>query len=245
MAKITLKNCQIYLGGYDLTSDSNMASLDAGKDEVENTTFGSTTRTYQADALRTVGAAAEGYANYGGSEAGIFSMLASQIPASFIPQGGTEGNVAYFFNSNTGSFSPLGGSVGDMAPYTLDLTAANRLVRGNLLAKVANATSTGATTGQQLGAVTATQKVYAALHVFNLAGTAPTLDVVIQSDDNSGFTSAAGQITFAQITGDGSVGYEYATTAGAITDDYWRVSYTLGGVVTDCDFAVVIGIQNS
>lgn len=244
MSKITLKNCQIYLGGYNLTGDSNNASIDAGKDEVENTTFGSSTHTFQADGLRTTGAAAEGYANYGESEAGINSMLASVIPASFIPQGNTEGNIAYFFDSNTGSFSPIGGSVGDLAPYTLDLTSANRLVRGNLLASVSNATTSGTTTEQDLGTVSATQSVYAALHVFNLAGTAPTLDVVIQSDA-TGFASPADQITFSQITGDGSVGYEYATTAGAITDDHWRVSYTLGGSVTDCDFAVVIGIQNT
>lgn len=244
MAKITLKDCQIYLGGYNLTGDSNNASIDAGKDEVENTAFGSTTRTYQADGLRTVGAAAEGHANYGGSEAGINDMLASTIPASFIPQGNTEGNIAYFFNSNTGTFSPLGGSVGDIAPYTLDLMSANRLVRGNLLASVSNATTSGATTEQELGTVSATQSVYAALHVFSLAGSSPTLDVVIQSDA-TGFASPADQITFSQVSGDGSVGYEYATTAGAITDGFWRVSYTLGGTVTDCDFAVVIGIQNT
>ena len=59
----------------------------------------------------------------------------------------------------------------------------------------------------------------------------------MQSDDNSGFTSATNRITFTQATG---VTSELLSVAGAITDDYWRLSYTIvGGSFT---FAVALGI---
>ena len=82
--------------------------------------------------------------------------------------------------------------------------------------------------------------MFAALHVLSASGTSPTLDVVLQSDDNSGFSSAVSRITFTQATG---ITSQWSTLAGAQTDDYWRASYTIGGSATPTfTFALVIGI---
>jgi hypothetical protein len=72
-------------------------------------------------------------------------------------------------------------------------------------------------------------------------GTSPTLDVIVQSDDASGFPSATNRITFTQATGFTA---EYATpVAGAITDDWWRVNFTIGGTASpNFTFICVIGI---
>jgi hypothetical protein len=101
-------------------------------------------------------------------------------------------------------------------------------------------TSSSTGTGRQLGAVAAGKSMYAALHVISASGTNPTLDVILQSDDNASFTSATSRITFTQATGRTS---QLSSVAGAITDDYWRVSYTIGGTNTPTfAFAVTAGI---
>ena len=84
------------------------------------------------------------------------------------------------------------------------------------------------------------KSMYAALHVISVSGTSPTLDVIVQSDDNSGFTTPTNRITFSQT---GAVGAEWGSVAGAVTDDYWRVSYTIGGSDTPTfAFAVTCGL---
>ena len=92
-------------------------------------------------------------------------------------------------------------------------------------------------TGIQLGAVSATQSVHASLHALTVSG--GTLDVTVESDTASGFPSTTTRITFAQIT---AVGSEFASAAGAITDEYWRVDFTVGGGGT-FDFVVCVGIK--
>ena len=66
----------------------------------------------------------------------------------------------------------------------------------------------------------------------------PTLDVIIESDDNGSFSSATTRITHTQATAATS---EFLSVAGAVTDDYWRASWTFGGTGT-ITFAVIIGI---
>lgn len=102
-------------------------------------------------------------------------------------------------------------------------------------------TASAAGTGAQLGALSATQEMHAALHVFNADGTSPTLDADIESDDNSGFSSAVVRGSFAQKT---DIGSEYLTIAGAITDDWWRINFTLGGTSPSFGFAVSLGIKS-
>ena len=112
--------------------------------------------------------------------------------------------------------------------------AAGGLTRG-IIEFNSSATSSSTTTGSQLGAVSAAQRIVANLHVTTAVGSA--LDVIVQSDDNSGFTSPTNRITFSQATG---ITSQHLSLAGAVTDDYWRLSYTIaGGSFT---FAVALGI---
>ena len=100
--------------------------------------------------------------------------------------------------------------------------------------------ASGNTTGRQLGAVSATQSVYASIHVWSVAGTStPTLTAKIQSDDNSSFTSATDRITMSSAT---AITSEYKSQAGAITDDYWRVNWTVSGTSPIFKAIVSIGI---
>jgi len=170
----------------------------------------------------------------------IFSKVGSSGQVLAIsPDGGGEGEVCYFFKPVVGQYAP-GGSIGEILPFAVTAQGQHNLVRGTVMQNGSETTSTSGT-ARQLGAVAAGQKLYAAIHVFSASGTSPTLDVTVRSDDNAGMTSATTRITFNQATGRTA---EWATPVnGAITDDYWDVSWTIGGTGSpEFNFVVVVGI---
>jgi len=86
--------------------------------------------------------------------------------------------------------------------------------------------------------------MYAALHVvnYNDGATSPTLDIDIERDDNAGFSSASTEASFTQATG---ITSEWVTSAVASADDYWRVTWTIGGTGSPSfDFWVGIGFRS-
>lgn len=171
------------------------------------------------------------YANFGGSA----------VPRSVVV-GTADGSTALLMNGITLQYSPLTGNVGELAMGSNSAkTSSGPIARGLLLhPSNVSRTSSSVGTGRQMGAVVAGKKIYAALHVIAHTGTSETLDVKIQSDDNSGFTTATDRITFTQAVG---VTSEFKSLAGAITDDYWRISYTIGGSGSPgFTFAVTAGI---
>ena len=114
------------------------------------------------------------------------------------------------------------------------------LIRGILGTHQTAAATSSASTKFQLGAVTAAQYLYGALHVYSASGTNPTLDVTLQSDADASAGSETVRLTFAQKT---AAGYEWASPiVGAIADTYWRASWTVAGTNPSFAFAVVFGI---
>lgn len=96
------------------------------------------------------------------------------------------------------------------------------LVIGRVLQEDSALASSGQSTGIQFGSLSAGETMYASMFVLN--ATAGTLDMVVESDDNSGFTSATTRMTFAQAS---AIGAFQQSVAGAVTDDWWRVDYTI------------------
>ena len=149
-------------------------------------------------------------------------------------QTGVDGELADFGRVSQGQYR-VQSEVGRLVTFDLSLfaTGADGLIRGTLMA-TGSKSSTGNGTDRQLGAVAATQKLYAVLQVFSGSG---TLDVLVRSD-TTGFPSPTTRVTFGQKTGRAA---EYATpVAGAITDDWWDVSWTITG--GPWVFAVAVGI---
>ena len=108
-------------------------------------------------------------------------------------------------------------------------------VTGEILVVPATYSSSSETaTNASIGAVSATQSVYSALHVTAASG---TLDVIVESAP-SNWSSESTRITHTQFSG---VGAEMKSTAGAITDAYWRVKWTVSGGGS-FDFICSLGI---
>lgn len=244
MANQVLKNARLWIGGYNLSGDANSLALAFSAEQQDDTALEDLARSRLA-ALVNTALQCEGFWDVGAGEPDdLFgeNMALTDIPVSICPiAGAAEGDRAFTFLAGIAEFQrrlPIGellrfsaGAEGRGVPC----------VRGEVLH---NATRTASGNGgaRQLGALSATQRLYAALHVLAVSGGTPSLTVKVQSDDNSGFTSATDRITFAAKT---AVGYEWASVAGAIADDYWRANFTISGSTPSFLFALVAGIQST
>lgn len=125
------------------------------------------------------------------------------------------------------------GATGELAGYEMVLGVDNAPIDGYLAAPLA---LRGALTGTavQLGALTGTKRLWAALWI--TGGTFTNLAVVIQSD-TVGFPSPATAITFATVS---AAGGQFLSLAAPLTDDYYRVSATIGSGTAS--YAVAFGV---
>lgn len=240
-----VQNRKLYVAEYDLSGHLQGMSFESTVEMQDDTVFGDSARS-NAPGLQGFSVQHEGlwdagtglpddvlYANIG---------LADQL-ATLTPVAGTEGSLAYFMRTTQGSYQ-FGGPVGDLLRFSVSLESSGGAgaIRGYILG-TGEKTSTGASAAKlQIGAVSSSQQVYAGLHVLSVSGTDPTLDVVVRSDANSSAGGETNRITFTQMT---DVGSQWATpVAGAITDAYWDVTWTIGGTDTPTfDIVVVVGIK--
>jgi hypothetical protein len=134
------------------------------------------------------------------------------------------------------------GNLGDVAGWSADARGTWPLVRGvSAHPSGTPRTATGVGTSLQLGALAEGQNMYANLHVLSVSGTAaPTLTMTVHSDNATGFPSTTLRGSFAAKT---AVGGESIRIAGPITDDWWRLSWTISGTNPSFLFLVSMGIE--
>lgn len=157
---------------------------------------------------------------------------------SAVPTGGGEGDVGYLTEATFTGFTPLQGSVGEIATYDAAWRGSQRLVRGTVLAS-RTVTATGTGTAYNLGTVTASQRVWAAAHLLTVGGTTPSVTLKVQSASAQAFTTPNDRVTFGAATARGG---QFASTAGSITDTWWRVSWTVSGTNPSAAIRVLVGI---
>lgn len=222
MSHIPLLNCKIILGQYDISGDTNRISIARSQQDLSDDTF-SATKTFKA----RIGGLGDGVIGMAGlveltddGQDEIFStnMALSNIPLLISLLSAADFDRCKFGKIQQGQYQS-GGKVGGRAEWTADGRISDYvLTDGNIMA-VGAKTTTFNGVARQLGAMSATQKMYATLHA--TAKSAFTSAVFkVQSDDNSGFTSPTDRITFSTVTG---LTAEHKVVSGAITDDYWRV----------------------
>lgn len=247
---LVLTDCRILAGGNDFSGDMNAVALEYGVDLHDGTTFGKTTR-INKPGLKSVVASSEGLYDPNGptaSDAVIFTEVGGtgEVAVTISPTS-ADGEIAFMFRAVHGEYGPSG-EMGDLAAFSVTFEGADGVphIRGRVLRAALrdedtgdftnSATATGTGTARQQGAVAAGKKLYGALHVLSGSG---TLDVVVQSDDGAGFASPTTRLTFAQKS---AAGWDWQELAGPITDTWYRVSFTIGGITPSFDFVVAIGI---
>lgn len=234
-------NRKVWFDGYDFTGNANAAGLVLESEPQDATVYGLTCRK-EAGGLMAVRANVQGFWEGGSGEIddAIYSSIGlNDKPFTIAAETGADGEIAYSFKSRLGSYEP-GARAGEMLGFRVEAGArGDPAVRGTIMHPATARTTTSSGTARQLGGVLAGEKMYAALHVIAASGSTPTLDVAIESD-TVGFGSPTVRINFAQAT---AIGGQWASVAGAITDDYWRATWTIGGGTPSFTFIVILGIR--
>ena len=234
MATFVQTNVGLHWGGYSLASSFNAIALNLGNSPQDDTVYGDTTVS-NASGLSTVTLEAEGFWNSTSDAVLQASLGSDDTVVSVTPVDQSAGSPSIFSKYTTSSYNPIAkGEVGSMMGFSLSAEGrGEKSVSGEILVIPATYTSSSeSATNASIGAVSATQSVYSALHVTAASG---TLDVIVESAP-SNWSSESTRITHTQFT---AVGAEMKSAAGAITDAYWRVKWTLSG---SFDFIVSLGI---
>jgi len=221
-----------------LASSFNAIALNLGNSPQDDTVYGDTTVS-NAAGLSSVTLEAEGFWQ-STSDAVLQSGLAinaADTVLSVTPVDQAAGSPSLFSKVTTSTYNPIStGTVGSMMGFSLSAEGrGEKSVSGEILVIPATYTSSSeSATNASIGAVSATQSVYSALHVTAASG---TLDVIVESAP-SNWSGEATRITHTQFT---AIGAEMKSTAGAITDAYWRVKWTVSGGGS-FDFICSLGI---
>lgn len=240
MANIVLTDAKIFIAGHNLSGQMSATALDYAADMKDATTFGATTRT-RAGGLKSVVGSHQGLWDSSATTAVdpvLFARVGTEDVPVVIGPSGSVGDIAYMMRAVHAEYT-VGGQVGELLPFSVSMegSGGQPLVRGKMFH---NTSATGNVTGTaiQLGAVSATQYVYAVLHVFSGSG-----DFIAKVDSaaDEAFTVSTNRFTFAQVGTATAVASEWIRRdSGAVTDTWWRVTATNPATR---NFAVAVGIQ--
>ena len=234
MAEEVLRNTRFWLEGQELTGQMNETRLDMSRVMKDKTVFGDVTENFAAG-IKQVNMVHGGLWNAAEPDAQFFTGVdTGGLHPAFVAVSSTIGDPAYMMQARQVEYL-ITGEFGELLAFQVALQAGdNPFLRGSLMfASVSTGVENG--TAIQLGALSSSQSLYVAASVTAFTGT----DVIvnIESDDHSGMTSATGQGTPLTFTG---IDGQWASIAGAIGDDWWRVR--LSGTYTSATVAVVFGI---
>jgi len=241
MAKFVFNDGKVFSGGYDLSDHVTSVNLEIMSEELDATTINSGGFRERLGGLKDSTLQLDGFYEAGANkpDALLGASVGNELIVTTVPDAGV-GNTAYFMKSRLFSYQMFG-TVGEIAPFSITKSQSDdEVVQGKIEIDGA-LTATGNSTGVQLGAVGSTEKIYVAIHCTAVSGTStPTVTFKLQSDDNASFTSPTDVITFSDIT---AIGADYQSAAGAITDDYFRLNYTISGTSPSFSIHATIGIE--
>lgn len=244
MGSFALIDATTFVAGFDFTGTMNSLALNNGDQELDTTVFGNQAR-QRISGIEDTDAALQGFWEAGSAtvDPEVFGKLGGARQVVSHSPTGVAGSTSYFYEASEYTYN-LFGEIGVAAPYALSIMGASGnnspgMIRGQLTAAKGNVSATGAFgTGVNLGAVASGKYLYLAFHVFT-AGT--TLSVKVESDDNSGFTTAAdvAGATIGPITAAG--GTWMTRVAGPITDTWYRLNVT--AITGTFNVAASLGIK--
>lgn len=248
---VLLTDIRIWNGGYALEGSQNKVSFTLSNAPLPCNVFGDTVEANYPGRVQPQFNASGYYsastlAN-GEPDPVLFARLhsdATSWPVTLCPPNapaaaaGADGNLAYTMTGAEFEYA-VSGAHGELLPYTMRKLprSGGAVVRGTVLLPRSTYSATTTGTGRQLGVLASTHQLVTVLHVFAINGGSWVLTV--ESDDNSGFTSATTRQTFTAVTS--APNRAVVMTAGPIaTDDYWRVVLTKTGG-TSINAAVALG----
>lgn len=239
MSNFVFKGVLLTMDGLDLSCAASQCSIEHGAEMLDGTALCADSRERDAGLL-TSSFGAAGFFEADPLDDELFDKVATDGRIIIASPGASVGDIAYMLRSIMGEYQPFGNQVGELASFQLSAGSQGDLIRGRLQQN-GNVTANGSSTPQNLGQVAAGQSIYAGLAVLSASGTTPTVDVVVESDAANDFSgSETERLAFTQANAQTA---ELLSVAGAITDPWWRVRWTVGGTSPDFKIVAVLGIQ--
>lgn len=168
------------------------------------------------------------------------ASLGTQQLGYVATPGTAAGDPCVFTRGPLAALSLWSGKVGDASPFMFEVTPDAATVEGYVAAPLTARTATGNGSAVTAAGPTAAQRVYAALQITSASGTTPSLTVKVQSAPASNFASPTDRITF---TAANASGWQFSSTSlGAITDGFWRATWTISGTSPSFSFVVLFAI---
>lgn len=244
MPAYSLLSPNAFVGPVDLTPFATAMDVSLSAAVADSTTFGSAGFVTKVVGLEDSDFNFTVNQDYSPDGVGVLlpsSALGSTYPVTVCPAtGSASGDPAFLLSGIWTGSNPVGGSTGDLATDTLPFAGTAPFGRGQLAHPSAARTTTGNGNVLTLTGPTSGQTLVAHLHVFNVSGTStPTLTVNVQSAATVGFGSPTTRATFTAAT---AVTSQRVILAGPVTDGFWRVTWTISGVMPSFTFAAAIGI---
>lgn len=244
MAQFILTNAKVFADQYDVSGYLNQGEIQKASDVHDVTPFGATEHRF-LPGLQGGNWSLQGFTEFGTTPAKIEKIMhtlkgVNDEPLTIVPEGATVGNIAIFLPAAFHGFD-FGAPHGNPNTFTWSGGTSKWQPISGFIDELGTTarTATGNSVGIQLGAVAANQFLYAAVHVTAASGTTPTLDLIVESDNASNFLSPVTVVTFPQMT---AAGAHIMRVAGAITDDFFRFKWTIGGTTPSFTLAAVFGI---
>ncbi|XBQ15802.1 MAG: hypothetical protein ABL308_12695 [Oceanicaulis sp.] len=238
MTETVLRDQRLFLGGSNLSSQSNSVALAREVAELDRTSLADTARRRRGG-LEDGRIGATGFFDASATDAALFGAvgLAGQVVGVTAPDA-AEGATAFAAQVHVGEYAPLGGEVGDLAEFNLAAMSDGPIIRGKLNA-LREVTATGVGAGSELPSVQAGRKLYAALFVTALSAGA-SLDVLVRSAASDAFSAPATRITFPTID---AVGGFWGVFSGETSHTWFRPSFTLTGDEASASVALILAVQ--
>lgn len=246
MSAHVLTDAHLWIGDVSVGAFSQSMQWDAGVETQDATVFGASARVMAAG-LETVSVSADGLASSDDVQGRLRTLLkgATVTPLSASHTGAAVGDTAFTSTGLMVQLQPWGGSVGDLSQVTVQAEGAGGVVsvEGQILHPETAETESDTNSGANLlSALQANETLYAALHVLDVDGTNPTLDVIIEQDEHE-FPTPTTVATFTQATGPTA---EFVTVPGPGPGDEtgfrFRANWTISGTNPSFTFVVIAGI---
>jgi hypothetical protein len=230
--------------GYNVSGDENQITGKFTADELDTTTFGDTGFHSAIAGLTKAQIDSEGFwyadGDSGPEEVFYGRLAGSGSVVTIVPENSATGSTAFFTQVIHFSYEPQSGAAGEPAMFRTSAMGKDQLVRGSLLLPSSTLTTSASSSALDLGEVDQGEKVWAALHVLSVSNAAHLLNVQVQSDTGTAFTTPTTQIQFSTAS---EIDGEMLSTAGPITDDHWRLRWTVSPSTASFLAVCTVGIH--
>lgn len=220
---------QLAVGSFNATSTASGANWGVEATTFEVNTLADVEFEKFAVGRKTMAISFPGYNDYGAAEWDTYSRanFGSQQVVTLAYDTAAAGTGAVIANGIMPAKQSFSANIGDAPAININIvgsTAAAPFGEGLVTrASSTNITGTTTTTAVQVGALTASQTVVAAVHVFAYSGTG-TITCQLQSSATSGGSYTARGSAGAAIS---AAGAQWISATGlTVTDTWWRLNVT-------------------